>query len=46
MMHPGVFISKSKVDSLCTLNMVPGVAVYGEKRIECGATASGDETKE
>lgn len=46
MMHPGVFISKSKVDSLCTLNMVPGVAVYGEKRIECGATASGDEKKE
>jgi rRNA 2'-O-methyltransferase fibrillarin len=46
MMHPGVFISKSKVDSLCTLNMVPGIAVYGEKRIECGATASGDEKKE
>jgi len=46
MMHPGVFISKSKVDSLCTLNLVPGISVYGEKRVECGATVSGDEKKE
>lgn len=46
MRHAGVFISKSKVESLCTLNMVPGIAVYGEKRIECGATQSGDEKKE
>lgn len=30
----GVFLSKSgKGDSLCTLNMVPGESVYGEKRI-------------
>ncbi|RNC47025.1 fibrillarin [Trypanosoma cruzi] len=46
MLHPGVFISKGKADSLCTLNMVPGVSVYGEKRIELGATQGGDEKKE
>lgn len=32
--HQGVFIAKGKEDALCTLNMVPGVSVYGEKRIE------------
>ncbi len=32
--HEGVFIAKStKEDALVTLNMVPGHAVYGEKRI-------------
>jgi rRNA 2'-O-methyltransferase fibrillarin len=31
---PGVFVSKAKADSLCTLNMVPGISVYGEKRVE------------
>ncbi|CBH15827.1 fibrillarin [Trypanosoma equiperdum] len=46
LLHPGVFISKGKADSLCTLNMVPGVSVYGEKRVEVGATQSGDEKKE
>ncbi|KAG8347277.1 putative Fibrillarin tRNA methyltransferase complex GCD14 subunit [Trypanosoma vivax] len=46
MLHPGVFISKGKADSLCTLNMVPGVSVYGEKRVEVGATQGGDEKKE
>lgn len=46
MLHPGVFISKGKADSLCTLNMVPGISVYGEKRIELGATQGGDEKKE
>jgi rRNA 2'-O-methyltransferase fibrillarin len=31
--HPGVFIARGKEDALVTLNMVPGDAVYGEKRI-------------
>lgn len=30
---PGVFVSRGKEDTLCTLNMVPGVSVYNEKRI-------------
>ncbi|GER27004.1 rRNA 2'-O-methyltransferase fibrillarin [Striga asiatica] len=31
--HDGVFIAKGKEDALCTKNMVPGEAVYNEKRI-------------
>ncbi|KAI3784015.1 hypothetical protein L1987_43106 [Smallanthus sonchifolius] len=31
--HEGVFIVKGKEDALCTKNMVPGEAVYNEKRI-------------
>lgn len=31
--HLGVFIARGKEDALCTKNMVPGEAVYGEKRI-------------
>ncbi|KAL6972039.1 rRNA 2'-O-methyltransferase fibrillarin 2 [Sarracenia purpurea var. burkii] len=31
--HEGVFIAKGKEDALCTKNMVPGEAVYNEKRI-------------
>ncbi|CAA0830834.1 Mediator of RNA polymerase II transcription subunit 36a [Striga hermonthica] len=31
--HDGVFIAKGKEDALCTKNMVPGDAVYNEKRI-------------
>ncbi|GFQ07506.1 mediator of RNA polymerase ii transcription subunit 36a [Phtheirospermum japonicum] len=31
--HDGVFIAKGKEDDLCTKNMVPGEAVYNEKRI-------------
>jgi len=31
--HDGVFIAKGKDDALCTKNLVPGVSVYGEKRI-------------
>lgn len=30
---PGVFISRSKTDSLCTQNLVKGVSVYSEKRV-------------
>lgn len=29
----GVFVSRGKEDALCTRNLVPGDAVYGEKRI-------------
>jgi rRNA 2'-O-methyltransferase fibrillarin len=29
----GVFISRGKEDSLCTLNLVPGESVYQEKRV-------------
>lgn len=31
--HEGIFVARGKEDALCTLNMTPGVAVYGEKRI-------------
>ena len=31
--HEGVFVAKGKEDSICTLNLVPGESVYGEKRI-------------
>jgi Fibrillarin len=31
--HDGVFLAKGKEDALVTKNMVPGEAVYGEKRI-------------
>lgn len=31
--HPGVFIARGKEDALVTLNLVPGDAVYNEKRI-------------
>ncbi|VFQ62293.1 unnamed protein product [Cuscuta campestris] len=31
--HKGVFIAKGKEDALVTKNMVPGEAVYNEKRI-------------
>lgn len=40
-MHPGVFILRGKDDALCTLNMVPGVSVYGEKRIAVKEPAVG-----
>lgn len=31
--HAGVFLAKGKEDALVTKNMVPGEAVYNEKRI-------------
>ncbi|PIA34222.1 hypothetical protein AQUCO_03800068v1 [Aquilegia coerulea] len=31
--HEGVFIAKGKEDALVTRNLVPGEAVYGEKRV-------------
>lgn len=39
--HAGIFVAKGKDDALCTKNMVPGVSVYGEKRI----TVEEGETK-
>ncbi|CUV07984.1 unnamed protein product [Cryptosporidium hominis] len=32
--HEGVFMAKGKSDALVTKNMVPGVSIYGEKRVE------------
>lgn len=31
--HEGVFIAKGKEDALVTKNLVPGEAVYNEKRV-------------
>jgi rRNA 2'-O-methyltransferase fibrillarin len=41
-----VFVVKGKVDTIATLNMVPGVSVYGEKRVECGGGAGDADKKE
>ena len=43
--HAGVFIARGKEDALVTRNMVPGVAVYGEKRIPV-ETPKADGTSE
>lgn len=32
--HEGVFIARGKEDALCTLNLNPGKAVYGEKLVK------------
>lgn len=40
--HDGIFIAKGKEDSLVTLNLVPGEAVYGEKRIAVENVSSSD----
>jgi len=42
--HEGVFVAKGKEDLLCTKNMVPGVAVYQEKRIAV-ENVVGDKTE-
>lgn len=31
--HKGVFVAHGKEDAICTKNLVPGEAVYNEKRI-------------
>lgn len=31
--HDGVFIARGKEDALVTRNLVPGISVYGEKRM-------------
>ncbi len=41
--HPGVFLAKSKTNALATLNLVPGVSVYGEKRVECQSAGEQDK---
>lgn len=40
--HAGVFIARGKEDALVTLNLAPGVSVYGEKRI---SIENDDKTK-
>jgi fibrillarin-like rRNA methylase len=42
--HDGVFIARGKEDSLVTRNLVPGVSVYGEKRIAT-ETPEGDKVE-
>ncbi|GBF98222.1 hypothetical protein Rsub_11042 [Raphidocelis subcapitata] len=42
--HEGVFIARGKEDSLTTRNLVPGVSVYGEKRISV-EQAEGDKVE-
>jgi rRNA 2'-O-methyltransferase fibrillarin len=41
--HDGVFIARGKEDALVTRNLVPGVSVYGEKRI--AVENEGDKTE-
>lgn len=41
--HEGVFIARGKEDTLVTLSMVPGVAVYGEKRISVESDKPGEK---
>ncbi|KAF7132125.1 hypothetical protein RHSIM_Rhsim09G0199600 [Rhododendron simsii] len=38
--HKGVFITWGKEDALCTKNLVPGEAVYNEKRVSVQAPGS------
>lgn len=40
--HEGVFIARGKEDALVTRNLVPGVSVYGEKRISIEAAVEGE----
>lgn len=42
--HGGIFVAKGKEDALVTLNAVPGVAVYGEKRISVELPPAAGET--
>jgi rRNA 2'-O-methyltransferase fibrillarin len=41
--HEGVFICRGKEDALVTRNMVPGDAVYGEKRISVEGSEPSDK---
>jgi len=40
--HEGIFIARGKEDALVTLNISPGVSVYGEKRINIETPLGGD----
>jgi rRNA 2'-O-methyltransferase fibrillarin len=42
---PGVYIIKGKADAIATKNFVPGVSVYGEKRVS-GTVVGETESKE
>lgn len=44
--HEGVFVARGKEDLLVTRNLVPGEAVYGEKRITVDSTQTGGEKVE
>jgi rRNA 2'-O-methyltransferase fibrillarin len=41
--HDGVFIARGKEDALVTRNLVPGVSVYGEKRISVEGPVEGEK---
>ena len=43
--HPGVFIAKGKEQMLVTKNLVPGEAVYGEKRISIDGGVDGTKVE-
>merc|ERR1719164_69081 len=43
--HEGVFVARGKEDVLVTKSMVPGDAVYGEKRISVEEGEGDDKTK-
>lgn len=43
--HAGVFIARGKEDALVTRNLVPGVSVYGEKRIAVEAGEAGEKVE-
>ncbi|KAH9930671.1 Fibrillarin-domain-containing protein [Fomitopsis serialis] len=43
--HPGVFIAKGKDQMLVTKNLVPGEAVYGEKRISIDGGVDGTKVE-
>jgi len=36
--HEGIFVAKGKDEALVTLNLTPGMAVYGEKRVSVETT--------
>jgi rRNA 2'-O-methyltransferase fibrillarin len=42
--HEGIFVARGKEDALCTKNITPGVAVYGEKRISVEGPVGPDGT--
>ena len=43
--HPGVFIAEGKESRLVTKNLVPGEAVYGEKRISIDGGVDGTKVE-
>ena len=43
--HPGVFIAEGKESLLVTKNLVPGEAVYGEKRISIDGGVDGTKVE-